>query len=334
MNHVPVVSITGLPLMPCHPARARQLIRGNRAIKRFSRGLVYLQMTTVSTDETQEVACGIDPGSKYEGFSVRDAKRTFINIHANAVIHISRALKQRRDLRRSRRGRNTPHRRRKANRGSRGIPASTKARWYWKYRIAKWLSSLYPISIFVIEDTSSRNRSRRRSRYRFFSPIKVGKLFLYGVLSTISPVLVKKGICTKTLREAYGVRKIPDKAEEVWEAHCVDAWVLATEAVSGSTVPDNKSITRVAPIKLNRRQLHITQPEKGGVRRRYGGTRSQGIKRGSWVLHTKWGCCFVGGSSKGFISLHSIRTGKRLTQKAKPYDCKLLCYSSWRTWSV
>lgn len=334
MNYVPVVSNTGDPLMPCHPARARQLVHRGDALRRFSRGLFYIQLTTNTTKGKQDIACGIDPGSKYEGFSVRDAKRTFVNIHANAVVHVSRALKQRRDLRRSRRGRNTPHRQRKANRGSRGIPPSTKARWYWKYRIARWLSRLFPITIYVIEDTSSRNRSRRRNRCKFFSPIKVGKMFLYGVLSTISPVLVKKGICTKTLREAYGVKKTQEKAEEVWEAHCVDAWVLATEAVSGTTKPDNRSITRVTPIKLNRRQLHITQPEKGGVRRRYGGTRSQGFKRGSWVLHKKWGCCFVGGSSKGFISLHSIRTGRRLTQKAKPHDCKILCYSSWRTWSV
>lgn len=60
---------------------------------------------------------------------------------------------------------------------------------------------------------------------------------------------------------------------------------------------------------------------------------SQSFKRGGIIKHPKWGKCYVGGEDtrKKRISLHSLTTGKRLTQAAKPIDCKFLAYNSWRT---
>jgi hypothetical protein len=55
-----------------------------------------------------------------------------------------------------------------------------------------------------------------------------------------------------------------------------------------------------------------------------------GLKRGSWVKHPKFGLTYIGGTTHGRISLHSLETGKRLTQNAKPEDCSLLTYTSWR----
>ncbi|HEX2243525.1 MAG TPA: RRXRR domain-containing protein, partial [Gammaproteobacteria bacterium] len=37
MVYVPVVSKTGRPLMPCHPARARELVQKGKAVRRFNR---------------------------------------------------------------------------------------------------------------------------------------------------------------------------------------------------------------------------------------------------------------------------------------------------------
>lgn len=68
-----------------------------------------------------------------------------------------------------------------------------------------------------------------------------------------------------------------------------------------------------------------------GIRKQYGGTRSMGLKRGSWVKHPKYGLCFVGGTSKGRVSLHDLSTGKRLTQGAKTQDVAFLHFASWRT---
>jgi len=95
--------------------------------------------------------------------------------------------------------------------------------------------------------------------------------------------------------------------------------------------PDNEEMLFVAPFWVHRRQLHASKPAKGGIRRLYGGTRSEGFKRGSYVTHPKYGVCFVDGASKGRISLHSLVSGKRLTQSAKPEECKFLTYASFRT---
>ncbi len=54
-----------------------------------------------------------------------------------------------------------------------------------------------------------------------------------------------------------------------------------------------------------------------------------GLKRGSLVKCKERGLCYVGGTSKNRISLHSVSDGKRLGQSFKVGDCKFLCYNSW-----
>jgi hypothetical protein len=67
------------------------------------------------------------------------------------------------------------------------------------------------------------------------------------------------------------------------------------------------------------------------VRRLYGGTHSLQFKRGALVRHPKWGLSYVGGTSKGRISLHSIGTGQRLARNVHQADCRIRApYNSWR----
>jgi hypothetical protein len=115
----------------------------------------------------------------------------------------------------------------------------------------------------------------------------------------------------------------------MFEAHCVDSWVLANVWVGGHVTPDNTAILYLVPLRFHRRQLHRLQPEKGSIRKPYGGTLSLGFKRGSWVKHPKHGICYVGGTTGGLISLHSLQDGKRLT-KVKPTTVQFLNRSSWR----
>lgn len=85
----------------------------------------------------------------------------------------------------------------------------------------------------------------------------------------------------------------------------------------------------VVPLRFYRRQLHNLQPEKGGIRKPYGSTRSMGLKRGSWVKHPKYGVCYVGGTTCGTISLHEMQSGKRIA-RVKPETIQFLNRSSWR----
>ena len=109
--------------------------------------------------------------------------------------------------------------------------------------------------------------------------------------------------------------KTRKKLAEFWEAHCVDAWILAHSAVGGRTSPDNRQLVCVAPLVWHHRQLHRFEPEK----------------RGTLVKHPTYGKAYVGGTMDGKLSLHDIETGKRLTQSAKVADCRPIKLLRWKT---
>jgi hypothetical protein len=150
-------------------------------------------------------------------------------------------------------------------------------------------------------------------------------------LGKLAPVQTMQGFQTKELREELGLKKTNKKLAEVWQAHCVDAWVLAHAAVGGRKTPDNTRLVCIAPLNWHHRQLQKLQPAKGGKRRREGGTLSLGIKRGTLVKHPQWGKTYVGGTMNGKLSLHAPESGKRLTQSANASDCTSIKLLRWRT---
>jgi hypothetical protein len=215
------------------------------------------------------------------------------------------------------------------NRKRGGLSPSTKARWQWKLRICNQLKKVFPIEVFVVEDIKAKTFKNRRKWNQSFSPLEVGKNWFYQELEKLGKVELKQGYETKELRDLLGLKKIGNKKAEVFEAHCVDSWVLASSWVGGK-VPDNKQLLLLAPLRFHRRQLHYLQPEKGGIRKRYGSTRSLGFKRGSLIKHPKYGITYVGGNQNKRISLLSLYTGKRLCRNAKVEDCKFLTYNTER----
>jgi hypothetical protein len=182
----------------------------------------------------------------------------------------------------------------------------------------------------VVEDIAAITKQGKRHWNTSFSPLKVGKQWFYTELGKLANVHSLQGYQTKAEREALRLKKSSSKLSDQFEAHCVDRWVLANRWVGGHTAPDNEATLYGVPLRFHRRQLHRLQPEKGGVRRPYGGTLSMGLKRGSWVKHPKYGVCSVGGTLNRRISLHSLQDGKRLCQHAKVEDLILFCTASWR----
>jgi hypothetical protein len=116
MQMVPVVSTTGKPLMPCPPARARELVRKGKALRRFKAGIFYIQLTQREEGELQKLALGVDPGSKKEGFCVKSEKHTYLNLQSSAVTWVKEKVKRRRELGRGRRFRKTPCRKNRTHR--------------------------------------------------------------------------------------------------------------------------------------------------------------------------------------------------------------------------
>lgn len=116
-SRVFVLSKTGGPLMPCHPARARALLKSGRAVihRRFP---LVIRLKDRAAGAVQPVLVKLDPGARTTGVALARAEAT--NPQAQHVLfaaelthrgtQIRDALTQRRAFRRARRGRKTRYR--------------------------------------------------------------------------------------------------------------------------------------------------------------------------------------------------------------------------------
>jgi hypothetical protein len=319
--------------MPTTAARARRWIKSRKATPFWDGGTFCVRLNQApSARHAQPIAMGIDPGSKKEALVVKSAPHTYLNLQVDAVTWVKKAVETRRQMRRTRRSRKTPCRAPRPNRrrARNSLPPSTKARWQWKLRLCRWLCRLFPITEFMVEDIKAATKGKRQWD-RSFSPLEVGKQWFYAQLGRLAPVQTCQGWETKLLRDALGLRKTSQKLAEVFSAHCVDAWALAQAMVGGAPVPEQTRLLCVTPLRWHRRQLHRLQPEAGGKRKPYGGTRSLGYTRGTLVKHTKYGLAYIGGGKVGRMSLHALADGRRLTQMAHEAACQKQTILRWRS---
>ena len=334
MNHVPVVDMNRVPLMPTSGKRARKLMERKEATPFWSGGVFCIRLNKEpSARNMQEIVVAVDPGSKREGYSVKSKTHDYLNITANAKDWVGEKLERRRALRRNRRQRKTPCRspHRKNNRPDR-IPTGTRVRWEWKLRIINWLSKIYPLSKVIVEDIKAWTKKGKRKWNISFSPLQTGKNWFYNKIKEMGVELkLIRGYETKKLRDQLGLRKTKRKLLETFDAHCIDSWVMAWNEVGGIPLPQHRRMMRIVPIQRQRRCLHREVPSKGSIRGSYGGTNKGGLKTGTLVKHPKYGLCYTGGFSKrDGLTLHSIETGKRVIRTAKKEDLDIKCSVSWR----
>jgi hypothetical protein len=334
-TRVSVIGKDGSPLMPTKASRARRWIKEGKAIPKWNKlGMFYVELAFDPVNSAhQSLAVGIDSGTIFEGLSVVGPCDTVLNIMSEAVTWVKTSVEQRSTMRRTRRYRKTRRRKAKPNRSNdkNFVPPSTKARWDAKLRIVRRLCRILPLRYAVPEDIQAIAKPNQQTWNCNFSPLEVGKQYFYAELQNLGlEVIVKSGMETKALRDCLGLKKLTSKSKPVFETHCIDAWVLAA-SVTGASRPTTKSLYYVVPLHFPRRQLHRCQPSHGGIRRRYGGTSSLGVKKGTLVHHPRYGLCYVGGTLNKRLSLHCLRTGKRLTQHAKKEECTMLTRISFRT---
>ena len=48
-------------------------------------------------------------------------------------------------------------------------------------------------------------------------------------------------------------------------------------------------------------------------------------------IHKKYGLTYIGGTYKGKLTLHDIKTRKRLSRDTRKENCKILTNLKWRT---
>jgi hypothetical protein len=233
-------------------------------------------------------------------------------------------------MRKARRRRNTPCRKNKYNRKFGNLAASTKARWNAKLRIVNIVVKIYPITNIIVEDIKAVSKKNNKYWNTTFSPLQSGKNYFYSELKKFATLDLKRGFETAELRKLYNLEKTTNKLQSIFSAHNVDSWVLANTVTDWSGKIDNENIHRLIPLRFHRRQLHYFQANKKGLRNRYGGTISLGLKRGSLVKHPKYGLCYIGGNMKNVISLHQLNDGIRICKHAKKEDLKILRYNKWR----
>lgn len=280
----------------------------------------------------QDIVVGIDPGSKFEGLTVKSEAHTLLNIQTEAKTDVKSKMESRSALRKSRRGRKTRYRKCRFNRG-RGdgyIPPSTKARWDYKISLVNWFRKMYPVTMVVIEDIAARTIKGAKKWNKNFSPLEVGKNYFRNWVSSESLKLFEfKGYETAEMRKSYNLKKNSNKSKQDFYTHCIDSWCIANEVIGGHIEVDNIKTLFIKHIKRFRRQLHVQNPIRGNIRKNLGSTRSLGIERGTLVKHIKYGLSLIGGTSKGRVSLNCLNTNKRLTQDAKIGDLIILTNLKW-----
>jgi hypothetical protein len=322
---VPVLDLDGKTLMPTCASRARRWVKQQKATPFWLNGVWCVCLKFVpSSQKKQEVIVGIDPGSKREAYTVASKVHTYCNVLCDSVDWVKEAVETRRMLRRNRRNRKTPYRKNRKNRARGKLVPSTKARWQLKLRVVNRLQRLYPITGCALEDVAAKTKQGKNEWNAAFSPLQIGKAFMEGELRKLGGLTLKRGYDTAELRKQFGLVKTPEKMALRFDAHNVDSWVLAKDALGvTSGQPENLRIVHCRPLMFRRRALHVQNPSRGGIRRSHGGTLSMGFKRGSLVKHPRHGLTTVGGTMDGRVSLHHLN-GKRLCQNAKPKDLRLL----------
>lgn len=154
MNSVFVLDTNKQPLMPCRPARARQLLKNGRAAV-FRRRPFTIILKDRAGGDTQPVELRIDPGSKTTGIAIvsEDTCLWAANLeHRGQAIKAS--LDKRRACRRSRRNRKTRYRKPRFDNRAKPkgwLPPSLMSRVHNIETWAKRLCRFAPITSIAVE---------------------------------------------------------------------------------------------------------------------------------------------------------------------------------------
>src|SRR5579864_3601955 len=158
MQRVIVIDSKKNPLMPCHPARARELLRkGKAAVFRLNPFTIIL-LNRIGGD-IQDVELKVDPGSKTTGVAlVADTQQGKEVIFAAELEHrghqIKESLDSRRANRRNRRHRKTRYRQARFDNRKRPegwLPPSLRSRVDNVVNFAKRLKRFVPITQVQVE---------------------------------------------------------------------------------------------------------------------------------------------------------------------------------------
>lgn len=152
-----VLNIEGQPLMPCKEAKARKLLKQNRA-KIYKREPFTIQLLFVCENQTQDITLGVDAGSKHIGLSATTKEKELYAADVELRNDIVELLATRRQNRRTRRNRLRYRKPRFNNRvhskKSGWLAPSVEQKIQTHFRVIEDIHKLLPITKIVVETAS------------------------------------------------------------------------------------------------------------------------------------------------------------------------------------
>lgn len=152
-----VLSIEGKPLMPCKEAKARKLLKQNKA-KIHKREPFTIQLLFVCENQTQDITLGVDAGSKHIGLSATTEKKELYSADIELRNDIVNLLSTRREIRHMRRGRLRYRKQRfknRANSKKKGwLSPSVRQKIQTHLKVVENVHKLLPITKIVVETAS------------------------------------------------------------------------------------------------------------------------------------------------------------------------------------
>lgn len=188
-SRVFVLSKDGQPLMPCHPARARELLgKGRAVVARQVPFTIRLKDRTLAESEVDGVQLRIDPGSKGTGLALTDEKKevdaqgAVVTVRRGLVAvelqhrgdQIRRSMQQRAGYRHRRRSANCRYRAPRSSNRTRPagwLPPSLRHRVGTTYSQAARLCRYAPVTEIhvdrVVFDTHAMSAGRPLTRVQY-----------------------------------------------------------------------------------------------------------------------------------------------------------------------
>lgn len=319
--------------MPCSPARARRLLNSGAAVKKWTRtGVFYIQLTTPTGKHVQPLTMGIDPGANYDGICIASKEQMQVSGMLVVKNKIKDKMESRRNMRRARRFRKTRRRPKRFDNRIREkgwLPPSIKAKVDNRQRLIQSLLAIYPVSRFAVEDMRiDGNDLKGRAGREYYTWTMVAKTKLHDFLKQRGWLTLHDSEETARTREDRKLVKTPKKGELVFSSQAVDALALCALSTGVKSLTVTAFYVWRRP-DVPRRQLRAFQPGRGGIRRPYGGSMALGFRKNT-VVEYRGRLYRTGGTTNGRLSLHSFDfENRRVTQNARPEECRKLFRQSW-----
>lgn len=152
-----VLNIEGKPLMPCKEAKARKLLKQNRA-KIYKREPFTIKLLFICENQTQDITLGVDAGSKHIGLSATTKEKELYAADVelrNDIVDLISIRRQNRRTRRNRLRYRKPRFNNRVHSKKNGwLAPSIEQKIQTHFRVVEDIHKLLPITKIVVETTS------------------------------------------------------------------------------------------------------------------------------------------------------------------------------------